>query len=173
MAGAGRRKMFEPLDMEEYLRVVASMFKLGDAMTPGSRLLEHMSEAYACMEAGSVGQAVTLRDVLNALTQVLTTDREAQVSMYFRLFDLDGNGELDGNEILLMVLTAKATICEAASSVIAMLKTCVAAAAVANAAARRLLAARRCVLASRRSRAPGLPLSCAAAAAWTRMATGR
>lgn len=114
-----RRVLFDAVTADSFMDYAAQMFALDLKHGMVRRML---FEAYEGLSTGLIARVVTTRDVLNAFTQVLTTSRDEQVKMFFKLFDLDGNGELDNNEVLFMILSAKTAVSEGASEVIAMLE---------------------------------------------------
>jgi len=63
----------------------------------------------------------TMRDIITAFGQVLTDTIEDRASFFFEVYDLDGSGSLDRNEIMHMLLTASESSNAHAKDVLSML----------------------------------------------------
>ena len=89
--GTTRGRLLAKLDQAKF-RSFMSMFKFPEST---HRDIDAVHMMFDDEKTG----LVPLRDMINAFAQVLTTSIEERASFYFDVYDLDGSGSLDKNEV--------------------------------------------------------------------------
>ena len=90
--GTERQVLMRQLDTSQFRAFMAEHFGFGEAA-------EHdIDNVHIAFDPERVG-TVCLRDVLNGLAHVSTVSLEQRASFYFSVWDLDGSGDLDKNEV--------------------------------------------------------------------------
>lgn len=78
---------------------------------------EHVALIFEAFDTEENGRVV-LRDILNGFVQIMGTSMREQTEYYFDLYDMNGDGTLDRNEIMHMLLSSQTKTNEDAAAVI-------------------------------------------------------
>lgn len=117
---AERHALNVHVEEPEYRGFMLRAFGFPDDDRDVDVLLHHAWEGMLVSWPAKDG-VLTLRDVILAAVQVLTGDRQSQVAVFFDVHDLNGDGNMDANEMMFMLLNAKGMVNKAAHDIIAML----------------------------------------------------
>jgi len=99
-----KHQLFGRTTPEEFATFMDKHFGFDAAGNKDARLL--MDQCFAALEASSVTKAnVTMRDLLVAVSQTLAPEQADHLRAFFVLHDIDGNGDLDANELLFLLVS--------------------------------------------------------------------
>lgn len=90
--GTTRGRLLAKMDQAKFRAFMTKHFKFPES---SHRDIDAVHMMFDDEKSGQV----PLRDMINAFAQVLTTSIEERASFYFDVYDLDGSGALDKNEV--------------------------------------------------------------------------
>lgn len=97
VAAHDRQRLLTMLSLKEFREFMQTWFMCDQYVD--KMLVRVYDEIHADLNSRHETTGVRLREVFNALSQVMSKSLVEQVEFYFDLFDLDGSGSLDKGEV--------------------------------------------------------------------------